>query len=162
MKKGRHPASFFGLGLVDKNATSSILVLILCFNAYIKKHILPSTQLELEFQQLYQIKYIQGYQYYAQKDYKNAIIYFEEALTVYPNYLKVKYRVSYAYIQLAGNERQWSKDVFWKAISHIKSAHEIYKNLSIDEQEKNRSTYIIKYRKIYFIILQSNSICAFI
>lgn len=85
--------------------------------------------------------YSKGYQYYAQKDYKNAIIYFEEALTVYPNYLKVKYRVSYAYIQLAGNERQWSKDVFWKAISHLKSAHEIYKNLSIDEQEKNRSTY---------------------
>ena len=78
--------------------------------------------------------YSKGYQYYAQKDYKNAIIYFEEALTVYPNYLKVKYRVSYAYIQLAGNERQWSKDVFWKAISHLKSAHEIYKNLSIDEQ----------------------------
>lgn len=85
--------------------------------------------------------YSKGYQYYAQKDYKNAIIYFEEALTVYPNYLKVKYRVSYAYIQLAGNERQWLKDVFWKAISHLKSAHEIYKNLTIDEQEKNRSTY---------------------
>lgn len=58
--------------------------------------------------------YSKGYQYYAQKDYKNAIIYFEEALSVYPNYLKVKYRVSYAYIQLAGNERQWSKDVFGK------------------------------------------------
>ena len=85
--------------------------------------------------------YSKGYQYYAQKDYKNAVIYFEEALKAYPNYLKVKYRISYAYIQLSGNERQWSKDVFWKAISHLKSAHEIYKNFTIDEQEKNRSTY---------------------
>lgn len=85
--------------------------------------------------------YSKGYQYYAQKDYQNAVIYFEEALTVYPNYIKVKYRISYAYIQLAGNERQWTKDVFWKAINHLKSAHDIYKNFTIEEQEKNRSTY---------------------
>lgn len=42
---------------------------------------------------------------------------------------------------MAGNERQWTKDVFWKAINHLKSAHDIYKNFTIEEQEKNRSTY---------------------
>lgn len=85
--------------------------------------------------------YSKGYQYYAQKDYKNAVIYFEKALDVHPNYMKVKYRISYAYIQLAGNEFPWSKDVFWKAISHLKSAHDIYLNLATDEQGKNRSIY---------------------
>lgn len=85
--------------------------------------------------------YSKGYQYYAQKDYQKAVIYFEEALSVYPNYMKVKYRISYAYIQMAGNDRQWTKDVFWKAINHLKSAHDIYKNFTIEEQEKNRSIY---------------------
>lgn len=85
--------------------------------------------------------YSKGYQYYAQKDYKNAITYFEKALVVYPNYLKVKYHISYAYIQLAGNEHQWTKDVFWKAINHLKSSHNIYKNFTPDEQKNNRSTY---------------------
>lgn len=82
-----------------------------------------------------------GYQYYAQKNYQNAIIYFEKALVIYPNYMKVKYRISYAYIQLAGNERQWTKDVFWKAINHLKSSHNIFINLTPEEQENNRSIY---------------------
>ena len=85
--------------------------------------------------------YSKGYRYYAQKDYQNAVIYFEKTLTVYPNYIKVKYRISYAYIQLVGNERQWTKDVFWKTINHLKSAHNIYKNFTIEEQKKNRSSY---------------------
>lgn len=85
--------------------------------------------------------YSMGYQYYAQKDYLNAVNYFEKALAVYPNYFKVKYRIAYAYIQLAGNDQPWSKDVFWKAISHMKSAHDLYKSYNDDEQNRNRSTY---------------------
>ena len=48
----------------------------------------------------------------------------------------MKYRISYAYTQLAGNERQLEKDVFWKAINHLKSTHDIYKNFTIEEQKK--------------------------
>ena len=85
--------------------------------------------------------YSKGYQYYAQKDYVIAVQYFEKALEIYPQFFKVKYRIAYALIQLSGAEKQWTKDVFWKAIRHLKDAHDIYKGYSEEEQGKNKSTY---------------------
>lgn len=86
-------------------------------------------------------QYSKGYQYYAQKDYLQAVQYFEKALEFYPNYFKVKYRLAYAYLQLAGIEKQWTKDVFWKAIKQLNDAHDIFKQYTPVEREKNKSTY---------------------
>lgn len=85
--------------------------------------------------------YSLGYQYYAQKDYNEAAKYFEFALKERPNYFIVKYRLAYSYIQLAGIDRPWTKDIFWKAIQQLKDAHSIYQEYSSDEKEKNKSTY---------------------
>lgn len=85
--------------------------------------------------------YSLGYQYYAQKDYSNASDFFEKALAVYPEYLKVKYRISYAYLQLSGTENQWTKDVYWKAIKHLKDSHNIYENYTEEQKEREKSTY---------------------
>ena len=85
--------------------------------------------------------YSKGYQYYAQKDYVIAVQYFEKALEIYPQFFKVKYRIAYALIQLSGAEKQWTKDVFWKAIRHLKDAHDIYKGYSEEEQDKNKRRY---------------------
>lgn len=43
--------------------------------------------------------YAKGYQYYMQKDWKNAIENFSLALQKYDKYFKVKYRIAYAYIR---------------------------------------------------------------
>ena len=59
--------------------------------------------------------YGKGYQFYMQKDWENAIENFSTALSLFENYLVVKYRIAYAYLQLSGNKMQWSKDTFWKA-----------------------------------------------
>lgn len=85
--------------------------------------------------------YSLGYQYYAQKDYNEAVKYFELALKERPNYFIVKYRLAYSYIQLAGIDRPWTKDIFWKAIQQLKDAHLIYQEYSSDEKEKNKSNY---------------------
>lgn len=85
--------------------------------------------------------YSLGYQFYAQKDYSQAVVYFEKALEIYPEYLKVKYRIAYAYLQLSGTENQWTKDVYWKAIKHLKDSHIIFDNYSLEQKEKENSTY---------------------
>lgn len=85
--------------------------------------------------------YSKGYQFYAQKDYKNSVVYFEKALEVYPDYLVVRYRIAYAYIQLSGNDNPWTKDLFWKAINHLKNAHEIYKKYDNEGKEKSKDVY---------------------
>lgn len=85
--------------------------------------------------------YSLGYQFYAQKNYSKSVEYFERALEIYPEYLKVKYRIAYAYLQLSGTENQWTKDVYWKAIKHLKDSHIIYSNYSLDQKEKDKSTY---------------------
>lgn len=85
--------------------------------------------------------YSLGYQFYAQKNYSKSVEYFERALEIYPEYLKVKYRIAYAYLQLSGTENQWTKDVYWKAIKHLKDSHIIYANYSSDQKEKDKSTY---------------------
>ena len=85
--------------------------------------------------------YSLGYQFYAQKNYSKSVEYFERALEIYPEYLKVKYRIAYAYLQLSGTENQWTKDVYCKAIKHLKDSHIIYSNYSLDQKEKDKSTY---------------------
>lgn len=85
--------------------------------------------------------YSLGYQYYAQNKFEFAIDYFEKALVVFPEYFKVKYRLAYAYIQLAGTEKQWTKDIFWKAVQQLQDAHKIYKNYSDEQKLKEKNTY---------------------
>lgn len=85
--------------------------------------------------------YSRGYQFYAQKNYATSVKNFEKALEIYPNYFIVKYRLAYAYLQIAGIERQWTKDIFWKAIKQLNDSHKIYENYSQEEKEKNNSTY---------------------
>ena len=86
-------------------------------------------------------QYSLGYQYYAQKDYLSSVKYFEKALEIYPSYFKVKYRLAYAYLQIAGSEKPWSKDVYWKAINQLREAHQIYNQFNEEEQSINRSVY---------------------
>ena len=85
--------------------------------------------------------YSLGYQFYVQEDYKKAVDYFEKALEYYPEYLKVRYKTAYAYLQLSGVEQQWTKDVYWKAINHLKDSHKIYDSLIEEQKEKEKSTY---------------------
>ncbi len=85
--------------------------------------------------------YSLGYQYYAQKDYSNAVNFFEKSLAVFPEYLKVKYRIAYAYLQLSGTENQWTKDVYWKAIKHLNDSHNIYAEYNDQQKEREKSTY---------------------
>lgn len=85
--------------------------------------------------------YSLGYQYYAQNDFELAINYFEKALDIFPEYFKVKYRLAYAYMQLAGTEKQWTKDVFWKAVQQLQDAHRIYKSYSDEQKLKEKNTY---------------------
>ena len=85
--------------------------------------------------------YGKGYQFYMQKDWVNAIKNFTLALSLFENYLVVKYRIAYAYLQLSGNKMQWSKDTFWKAIRHLEDCHKIFSSYAPEEQKKRVSTY---------------------
>lgn len=85
--------------------------------------------------------YAKGYQYYMQKDWKNAIEYFSIALEKFDKYFIVKYRIAYAYMQVSGNDRQWSQDSFWKAIRHLEECHTIYQSYDPETQKANASTY---------------------
>lgn len=85
--------------------------------------------------------YSKGYQYYIQKDWKNAIENFSLALENYDKYFKVKYRIAYAYIQISGNDRQWAQDSFWKAIRHLEDCHTIYQSYDSETKKANSSTY---------------------
>lgn len=86
-------------------------------------------------------KYMIGYQYYSQKRWKEAIRYFEETLNIKPDYFIVKYRVSYAYIQLAGIYKKLTKPEFWKALGHIKECHELWENFNDKTREKEQNIY---------------------
>lgn len=85
--------------------------------------------------------YGKGYQFYMQKDWEKAIENFSTALSLFENYLVVKYRIAYAYLQLSGNKMQWSKDTFWKAIRHLEDCHKIFSSYTPDEQKKHIATY---------------------
>ena len=85
--------------------------------------------------------YAKGYQFYMQKNWQCAVEQFLLALSIRENYFIVKYRISYAYIQLSGNNQQWSKDSFWKAIRHLEDCHTIFASYTFEEQQKSASTY---------------------
>lgn len=86
-------------------------------------------------------KYMIGYQYYCKKDWNQAVRYFEETLTIKPNYFIVKYRISYAYIQLAGVYKKLTKPEFWKALGHIKECHELWEKFDPKTKSKEKHTY---------------------
>jgi len=76
--------------------------------------------------------YMAGYQYYDQQKWKNAIIWFDQALSRYENYLKVLYRKGYAHTKL--NDNEVAIDTFQKCIN-------AWKSLSNQDKEKEKSTY---------------------
>lgn len=86
-------------------------------------------------------RYMIGYQYYSQRKWREAVQYFEEAIEIKPDYFIVKYRVSYAYIQLAGMYKKLTKSEFWKALSHIRDCHKIWEKYSDKIKEKEKGTY---------------------
>lgn len=85
--------------------------------------------------------YARGYQFYMKSDWQAAIDDFSEALRIKPDYFKVKYRIAYALLKLSGNNQQWTKDTFWKAIKHIEDCHQIFENFDEVNQKNNSSTY---------------------
>ncbi len=85
--------------------------------------------------------YMIGYQYYCQKDWGQAIGWFEKALEKYPDYFVVKYRLAYAYIQSAGTYKQLTKAEYWKALDQLKGCHGLWETFSVEKKQKERSTY---------------------
>lgn len=85
--------------------------------------------------------YMKGYQFYMLKKWDESVFEFLQALELYPKYFIVKYRLAYAYLQIAGSYMQYTKDTFWKALGQLNECHKIYKESSKDFQEKERHTY---------------------
>lgn len=85
--------------------------------------------------------YCKGYQYYAESKWSEAIECFVKALELHNDYLIVKYRLAYAYVQTTGNHQQWTKDSFWKAIRQLEDCHNLYQSYSEIEKANNASTY---------------------
>lgn len=85
--------------------------------------------------------YMYGYQYYVEKNWKEAISYFEKALDYNPEYFVVLYRIAYAYLQLAGELLKLTKSEYWKAIGFLKKAHQVWASFSPDKKEIEKSTY---------------------
>ncbi len=76
--------------------------------------------------------YMVGYQYYDQQQWKNAITWFDQALSRYENYLKVLYRKGYAHTKLNENEA---------AIDSLQKCINVWKNLNDQDKEKEKNTY---------------------
>lgn len=125
----------------EDNSVSNIEKLGWCLSRFGKydEAIRYFTILEDKEPKMAKWKYMIGYQYYSKRDWNNAVNYFEETLTIKPNYLIVKYRLSYAYLQLAGEYKKLAKPEFWKALGHIKECHELWE--SFDEKTKNKEKH---------------------
>ena len=125
----------------EDNSVSNIEKLGWCLSRFGKydEAIRYFTILEEKEPKMAKWKYMIGYQYYSKRDWNNAVNYFEETLTIKPNYLIVKYRLSYAYLQLAGEYKKLAKPEFWKALGHIKECHELWE--SFDEKTKNKEKH---------------------
>src|SRR6266511_3492255 len=76
--------------------------------------------------------YMVGYQYYDQQQWKNAITWFDQALSRYENYLKVLYRKGYAHKKLNENEA---------AIDSLQKCINVWKNPNDQDKEKEKNTY---------------------
>lgn len=85
--------------------------------------------------------YMIGYQYYCLKQWNNAIVWYEKALEIYPDYFIVKYRLAYSYIQVAGNFMRFTKAECWKALGHLNDCHNIWANFSESKRLNNKSIY---------------------
>lgn len=85
--------------------------------------------------------YMIGYQYYCQKEWNNAIEWFEKSLERYPDYFVVKYRLAYAYVQVAGTYKKLTKAEYWKAIGHLKDCHKLWDTFDDIKRQKERNTY---------------------
>jgi len=86
-------------------------------------------------------QYMIGYQYYCQKIWVKAVSFFEKALELLPDYFIVKYRLSYAYLQIAGQFQSLTKPEFWKALGFLDSCHKQWAGYTDEERNKNRSHY---------------------
>lgn len=84
--------------------------------------------------------YCLGYIFYLKGDWREAIRWFEQALSIFPDYLVCLYRLAYAYFQFQ-KERE--------SIPLLERLEEIYRqNTDEDWQRHNRKTYI-KARYLY-------------
>lgn len=85
--------------------------------------------------------YLKGYQYYMQKKWSDSVEWYCKAIELYNDYFIVKYRLAYAYLQIAGINNPWSKDVFWKAIKQLEECHTIYFNYTEEEKAAKKTIY---------------------
>lgn len=85
--------------------------------------------------------YCVGYQYYMQKDWKNANEWFEKALILYPEYLVVKYRYAYSLRQMCGSMMILRKDEYWKALKLLSDCDSIWAKYSPEQKKQNNDTY---------------------
>lgn len=85
--------------------------------------------------------YMVGYQYYSLKDWDSAIQWFEKALLLKKDYLVVKYRLAYSYVQKAGEYKKLSSADFWKALGQLKECIQLWDNFSDYDKNKEKSTY---------------------
>ena len=85
--------------------------------------------------------YMIGYQLYCEKKWSNAVEWFEKSLAINPNYFVLKYRLAYAYFQLAGEYKKLTKAEYWKALGHLKDCHKLWGNYSEEKQQKENHTY---------------------
>jgi len=87
--------------------------------------------------------YMYGYQFYMEKNWSEAISYYEKSLEYNPEYLIVLYRISYSYMQIAGEFLKLTKSEFWKAIGYLKSAHVVWDKFPEDRKNIEKNTYYL-------------------
>jgi tetratricopeptide (TPR) repeat protein len=85
--------------------------------------------------------YMMGYQFYCEKKWDKAIVWFEKSLAINPNYFVVKYRLAYAFVQLAGEYQKLTKAEYWKALGHLKDCHKLWTNFNDDKRQREQHTY---------------------
>lgn len=85
--------------------------------------------------------YMIGYQFYSLKNWQEAVLWYEKALKQYSDYFVVKYRLGYAYLQIAGAYKKLTKPEYWRALGQFQECHELWENFSIEEKKKNGNYY---------------------
>lgn len=85
--------------------------------------------------------YMVGYQYYCQKMWKESVEWFELSIKRFPDYFVVKYRIAYAYVQIAGEYKKLTKAEYWKALGHLKDCHLLWNSFDESKKRKERSVY---------------------
>lgn len=85
--------------------------------------------------------YMYGYQFYMEKNWAEAIKHYEKSLEYNSEYFVVLYRISYAYLQIAGEFLKLTKSEYWKAIGYLKKAHLVWEQLSEERKTIEKTTY---------------------